>query len=131
MIFYDRIDAFEGIIVNKASESKECDIYHYWYFFNKIFKFKPSVCNGCHHLLMMSISFSGLAILNIKNAACCCIISGISKWSYKANAKYRFDQKKQNIIKHKNLLPHIKPVKKFKSLVILKLTFTTLKVLFF
>ena len=72
MIFYERIDTFEGIVVNKASESKEYDIYHYWYFLNKIFKFQPSVCNGCHH-------FSGIAILNIKSAACCCIISRISK----------------------------------------------------
>ena len=29
---YDRIDVSEGIDVNRTSESKECDICH-WYFF--------------------------------------------------------------------------------------------------
>ena len=36
--------------VNKTSVSKECDIYHYWYFLNKGFKFQPNVCNGCNDL---------------------------------------------------------------------------------
>ena len=33
MLYYDRIDISEGIDVNKASESKECNICHYWCFF--------------------------------------------------------------------------------------------------
>ena len=32
MLHYDRIDVSQGIDVNKTSESKECDICHYWYF---------------------------------------------------------------------------------------------------
>ena len=79
MIHCDRIDVSEGIDVNKTSESKECDICHYWYFLNKGFKFQPNDCNRCHDLLMMSINFSDIAILNIKSAAYYCIISGISK----------------------------------------------------
>ena len=39
MLYYDRIDASEGIDVNKASASKESDVCHYWYFFNYSFKF--------------------------------------------------------------------------------------------
>ena len=31
MLYYDRTDVSEGIYVNKTSESKECDICHYWY----------------------------------------------------------------------------------------------------
>ena len=31
-LYFDRIDVFEGIDVNKTSVSKECDIGHYWYF---------------------------------------------------------------------------------------------------
>ena len=31
MLYFDRIDVFEGINVNKASASKECDICHYCY----------------------------------------------------------------------------------------------------
>ena len=30
MLYYDRIDVPEGIDFNKTSESKECDICHYW-----------------------------------------------------------------------------------------------------
>ena len=29
MLYYDRIDVFEGIDVNKASQSKECNIWDY------------------------------------------------------------------------------------------------------
>ena len=29
-------DVFEGIDVNKTSESKECNIFHYWYFLTKV-----------------------------------------------------------------------------------------------
>ena len=75
---YDRIDASEGIDVNKISSSKEWDIYHY-YFLKKGFKFQPNVCNRCHDLLILSMNLSDIAILNIKSADYCCIISGIGK----------------------------------------------------
>ena len=32
MLYYDRIDIYEGNDINKTSESKECDICHYCYF---------------------------------------------------------------------------------------------------
>ena len=32
MVYYDRIDVFEGIDINKTSASKESDICHYSYF---------------------------------------------------------------------------------------------------
>ena len=63
MLYYDRIDAFEGIGINKTSASKECDICHYWYFLNKGFKFQPNVCNRCLDLLMMSINRSDIALI--------------------------------------------------------------------
>ena len=49
MLYYDGIDFFDGIDVNKTSESEECDICHYWYFLNKQFKCQPRVCNRCHN----------------------------------------------------------------------------------
>ena len=67
---------FKGIDVNKTIESKEGDIYHYWYYLDKGFKFQQDVCNGCHDALM---SMNVIAILNIHNADYCCIISGIRK----------------------------------------------------
>ena len=47
MLYFDRIDVSEGIDDNKTSESKKCDIYHYWYYLNKTFKFQPNVCHRC------------------------------------------------------------------------------------
>ena len=79
MIYFHRIDASEGIDVNKTSTSKEFDIYHYWYFLNKGFKFQSNICNRCHGLLMMSMNLSDSAILNIKGCHYGCIITGISK----------------------------------------------------
>ena len=64
-LYYDRIDVSEGTDVNKTSKSKECDIFHYWYFLDKAFKFQPNACNGCHHLLMMAMNLRVIAILNI------------------------------------------------------------------
>ena len=79
MLYFDRIDVSEGIDVNKKIHSKEFDIFHYWYFLDKDFKFQPNVCNGCHDLSMMSMNYCGIAILNIISVNYCCIISGISK----------------------------------------------------
>ena len=78
-LYFDRIEGSEGIYVNKTSAPKECDICHYWYFLNKVFKFQPNVCNSCHDLLMMSMNLSDIAILNIKGSNYCYIITGLSK----------------------------------------------------
>ena len=80
MLYYNRIDVSERVDVNKTSESKECDICHYWYFLNKDFKFQPNIADSrCHDLLMMSMNLSDIAILNIKSVDYHCIISRISK----------------------------------------------------
>ena len=68
MLYHDRIEVSERIDVNKTRASKEYDICHYWYFLNYNFTFQPNVCNRCHDLLMMSISLSDIAILNIKGS---------------------------------------------------------------
>ena len=79
MLYFDRTDVFEGIDVNKTSESKQCNVCQYWYLLNKGFKFQPKICNRCHNLLMMSMNLRDIAILNFKDSDYCCIISGISK----------------------------------------------------
>ena len=78
MLHFEKIDVSEGIGVYKTSASKECDIGHYWYFLNKRFRFQPYVCNWCHALLMF-MSLSNIALLKIKNADYCCIITGINR----------------------------------------------------
>ena len=79
MLYCDRLEVSEGIDVNKASKSKECDICNYWYFIDKGPKFQSNVYNGCHDLLVMSVNLGNIAILNIKSADSWCIISRISK----------------------------------------------------
>ena len=54
MLYFNRINVSEGIVVNKTSGSKECDVCHYCYFLSKVFKFQQNVCNRCYDLLMMS-----------------------------------------------------------------------------
>ena len=60
------------------------------------------------------MNLSYIAILNIKGADYCCVISGISKSeTIKLMQNIDLSKKKGNILKHKNLLPQIKLVKKF------------------
>ena len=56
MLYYDRIDASEGIDVNKTSESKKGNICHYWYILDKELKFQPDICKEYHDVLMMSMN---------------------------------------------------------------------------
>ena len=79
ILYHDRIDVSEDADVNTTSESKECNVFHYWYFINKGFKFQPNVCNGYQDPLFMSVNFNDIAILNVRGIDYCCIINGISK----------------------------------------------------
>ena len=90
MLYYERIDISEGTDINETSASKECDTCHYWYFYLSY------LCNKCDDLLMMSMSLSDIATLNIKGYDYQCIISRISKSeTKKLNVKYQFDQKRE------------------------------------
>ena len=51
----------------------------YYWFFNHGFKFQDSVCNGCHHLTMLSINISDIAIISSKNVGYSCIIHKITR----------------------------------------------------
>ena len=57
----DRIDVSEGIDVNKASASKECDICHYLEDIG--LKYEPYLCNGCHDLIQKAMSFVLMMLL--------------------------------------------------------------------
>ena len=69
MLEYDRIDISEEIDVNKTSASKECDIFHYWYFKDIGFKYEPYLCNGCHDLTQKAMSFNDVAVIYGKENA--------------------------------------------------------------
>ena len=74
---YEKIDASEGIDVNKTSTSKECELFHYWFFKDVVFKSEEHVCNGCHDLLMAAYLLENIVILSAKGATFRCILWGI------------------------------------------------------
>ena len=79
MLQYQKIHAAEGIDVNKASASKECEICHYWFFKDIGFKFEEHVCTKCHDLLTITYYLKDIAILIAKGANLRSILMGINK----------------------------------------------------
>ena len=69
----------EGIDVNKASASKECEVCQYWFFKDMGLKFEEHVCNKCHDLLTIACSLKDITILNAKGNTYRFILMGISK----------------------------------------------------
>ena len=44
-----------------------------------MFKFQDSICNGCHHLTILGLNISDIAIISVKNVDYRCIIHNIMK----------------------------------------------------
>ena len=66
---YDRIDISEGVDVNKASLSKECEPCHDWYFKDNGLKYENYLCNGLHNLMQKAMSFNDVAVVYVKGSA--------------------------------------------------------------
>ena len=66
MLEYNRIDISECIDTNKTNASKECNIWHYWYFLDKNFNYEQYLCNGCHDLMQKAMNCNDVAIVSIK-----------------------------------------------------------------
>ena len=79
MLRYQKIDVSEGIDVNKTSASKECELCHYWFFKDAVFKFEEHVWNKCHNLLTMAYYLKNIAILSAKGTTFRCLLMGINK----------------------------------------------------
>ena len=79
MLQYKKVDALEGVDVNKTGASKECEFCHYWFFKDVGFKFEEHVWIGCHDLLTMTYSLKNIEILSAKGATFRCLLMGISK----------------------------------------------------
>ena len=105
MLYYDRIDVSEGIVINKASALQGCDICQYWYFSHYSFTFQRNVCNRFRDLLMMSINLNDIAVLNIKRYDYHCIISLINIYeAIKLMQNADLTKKNWNIIKHEKFI---------------------------
>ena len=74
-----KIYGSKGIDTNKASISKKCMFWHYWYFQDVGFKFEPNVCNKCHNAFITAYKLKNTAILNVKGVHFKCILWGISR----------------------------------------------------
>ena len=79
MLQYKKIDVSEGIDTTKISASKECMLFHYWYFKDVGFKFELHVCNKSHDVLLAAYQLKNIAILNLKGVNFSCILWGISR----------------------------------------------------
>ena len=79
MLQYGKIDASEGIDINKRNVSKECELCHYWFFKDVGFKFEEHVCNRYHDLLTMAHSLKNITILSAKGATSRCLLMVTSK----------------------------------------------------
>ena len=84
MLYYD---VYEGINVNKTSESKEWDSRHYWYFLNKVFRFQSYVCSEYHGFINGVYKSWMMSVLNIKGFT-------QQNWGHKPNPKFWFDWRK-------------------------------------
>ena len=62
MLEYEKIDISKCIDVNKTNLSKDCNIWHYWYFTDIGFKYQPYLCNGCHDLMQKAVGFNNIAL---------------------------------------------------------------------
>ena len=69
MLADERIDISDGIDVNKSDESKECTLYHYWYFLEKSFSYGPYLCDGCYNMTQKCNKLKNIAIIRIKKTA--------------------------------------------------------------
>ena len=65
------------MLIRQANQKR--DIFLYWYFLDKGFKFQPDGCNGCHDILMISMTLSNIAVLNIHSFDYRFIMNRISK----------------------------------------------------
>ena len=79
MLQYERIDISEGIDFNKSYKSKECMIWHYWYFKDIGFKYHLYVCNGCHDLSSVVQNLNNFVVLNTKGVDYRYYVSNMSK----------------------------------------------------
>ena len=63
MLYFERIDVSKELMLIKPANQQMVI-----FITIGIFKLKPYVCNSCHDLLMMSMTFSDVAIIKMKNA---------------------------------------------------------------
>ena len=79
MLQYERIDVLEGIDINKSDKSKECLVFHYWYFRNIAYEFESYVFNECHDISMIAYELKNIPKLNVWGVGYKCILWNITR----------------------------------------------------
>ena len=74
MLQYEKITISEGTHIHKSNKSKECILYHYWYFKDVRFKSETNVCNKCHDVLMTAYELKNIANLNVQGVDHRCVL---------------------------------------------------------
>ena len=70
MLEYDRTDVSEGIDTTQNKlVSRECSVYHFWFFIDKSFKYQRYFCDGCHDMSMKAVSMKNLGIIYVSGNA--------------------------------------------------------------
>ena len=66
MLKYDRTDVSEGIdsTCNKLV-SRECWLFHFWYYLDKNFNYQRYLCDGCHDMSIKANSMQNLAFVYV------------------------------------------------------------------
>ena len=62
---FDRIDISEGIDLNQTKASKSVMFFISVFFLNKVFKYDPYLCSGCHDLKQKAMNFNDIAVVSI------------------------------------------------------------------
>ena len=68
MLEYERIDISEGIHVDISDKSKECMLYHYWYFLDKNFSYGRYLCDRWYNIMQKCKKFKNIAIVHVKRS---------------------------------------------------------------
>ena len=90
---YDRIDLSEGVdTASNKLVSRECSLYHFYYFLDKEFNYQKYLCNGCHDMSMKAMSMQNLAIIYYRGNA------------YRVNFTFMSRNDAYNLIKNANII---------------------------
>ena len=67
-------------------------LFHYWYFLDKSFSYRPYLCNGCYNIMQKSNDFKNIAIVHVKKSA------------YKIYFLYMSKRKAKGLMNNSNLI---------------------------
>ena len=65
---YEKINISDGIDADKSDKSKECMLYHYWYFLDKNFSYGPCICDRCYNMMQKCNKLKSISVIHIKES---------------------------------------------------------------